>query len=135
MSKAALPALAEARGTIINMASVVGPDIGTLISLPYGASKAGIVGLMRNLTLQAAPLGVHVNCVCPGPVETELTRSSFAAIASQREGHADVAMATSAAGIPLDRFATPRRLQESYSSLHPRMLATSPGPASSTTVG
>jgi NAD(P)-dependent dehydrogenase (short-subunit alcohol dehydrogenase family) len=107
MSKAALPALTEARGTIINLASIVGPVIGTPVSLPYGASKAGIVGFTRNLALQAAPLGVRVNCICPGPVDTELTRSSFAAIAGQRGGDADVAMATFAEGIPLGRFGTP----------------------------
>ena len=107
MSKAALPALTEARGTIINMASIVGPVIGTPVSLPYGASKAGIVGFTRNLALQTAPVGVRVNCVCPGPVDTELTRSSFAAIAGQRAEDADVAMATFAEGIPLGRFGTP----------------------------
>jgi NAD(P)-dependent dehydrogenase (short-subunit alcohol dehydrogenase family) len=107
MSKVALPALAKARGTIINMASIVGPVIGSTVSLPYGASKAGIVGFTRNLALQAAPLGVRVNCVCPGPVDTELTRRSFATSADQRGGDPGVAMATFAEGIPLGRFGTP----------------------------
>jgi hypothetical protein len=91
--------------------------------------------LHLGLSLQTTPLGVRVNCVCPGPVDTELTRSSFAAIAGQRGGDADVTMATFADGIPLGRFGTPWRLRESCGSLPPRMPATSPGPPSSSTVG
>ncbi len=104
MSKAALPALARARGAIVNLASIVGPIIGSVVSLPYGASKAGMVGLTHNLALQAAPFGVRVNCVCPGSIDTELTRRSFAAIADERSGDPQAVTAAFAAGIPLNRL-------------------------------
>jgi NAD(P)-dependent dehydrogenase (short-subunit alcohol dehydrogenase family) len=110
LSKFALPALAETSGTIINMASIVGPIIGTRVSLPYGASKAGIVGFTRNLALQAAPLGVRVNCVCPGSVDTELTRRSFAALAALQGDSVKGVMDMFAERIPLGRLARPSEI-------------------------
>ena len=107
MSKFALPALAQARGAIVNISSIVGPIIGTPVSLPYGASKAGIIGLSHNLALQCAPLGVRVNCVCPGPIDTELTRRSFAEQAERNDLPLESVLATFRANIPLGRFGLP----------------------------
>ncbi len=73
------PTLAAARGTVVNVSSIVGPVIGSTVSLPYAASKAAIVGLTRSLALEFAPVGVRVNCVCPGPIDTDLTRRSMGA--------------------------------------------------------
>jgi NAD(P)-dependent dehydrogenase (short-subunit alcohol dehydrogenase family) len=102
--------LAETGGTIIKMSSIVGPIIGSRVSLPYGASKAGIVGFTRNLALQAAPLGVRVNCVCPGSVDTELTRRSFAGLAAVQGESVEGAMDRFAERIPLGRLARPNEI-------------------------
>ena len=40
----------------------------------YGASKAGILSLTRHLALEMAPYGIYVNAVCPGPIETDLSK-------------------------------------------------------------
>ena len=68
-AQAALPALKESRGTIVNMSSVVGhkPAPG---AAHYGATKAALESLTRSWALELAPYGVRVNAVAPGPTET-----------------------------------------------------------------
>ena len=43
----------------------------------YVASKHGVIGLARELALEAAPYGINVNCICPGAVMTDMLRDSF----------------------------------------------------------
>ncbi|MBI1847179.1 MAG: SDR family oxidoreductase [Candidatus Rokubacteria bacterium] len=72
-SRAALPALRAARGVITNIASIYGL-VGGSISPAYAASKGGVANLTRQMALDWAP-DVRVNCVCPGVVETPMTKS------------------------------------------------------------
>src|SRR5712692_6719448 len=63
--KAAFALMAEQRsGRIINMSSVAGYR-GAADGLSYTASKAGILGLTRRLAVDAGPLGITVNAICP----------------------------------------------------------------------
>ena len=55
-------------GVVINMGSVDG--ITGSMSLDYGASKTGMIGLTRSLALYGAPHGIRACCVSPGPVMT-----------------------------------------------------------------
>jgi len=69
---AAAAALRTARGAVCNTASVAGLNMPGS-SMAYGASKAGLISLTRNLARALAP-EVRVNAVAPGHVDTEWTR-------------------------------------------------------------
>jgi NAD(P)-dependent dehydrogenase (short-subunit alcohol dehydrogenase family) len=62
-------------GRIINMASIAsgGVGIGFAGSVAYCASKGGVVGLTEALSDELAPMGILVNAIGPGVIETEMT--------------------------------------------------------------
>ena len=69
VSKAALPVLrANGGGRIVNVASVAAKRISFNAAASYTASKAGLVAFTRHLAYEAAPDGITVNAICPGPV-------------------------------------------------------------------
>ena len=57
------------KGVIVNTASLAG-KVGAPFLAHYAASKFAVVGFTQSLALEAAPLGIRVNCVCPGFVRT-----------------------------------------------------------------
>lgn len=64
---------ARRRGTIINIASVLG-HIAAQNVAPYAAAKAAIVQLTKVLALEFAEHGIRVNSIAPGYIDTPLTR-------------------------------------------------------------
>jgi NAD(P)-dependent dehydrogenase (short-subunit alcohol dehydrogenase family) len=65
-------------GSIVNVASIVG--LRSMRPLPeagYAASKAGLIGLTRELATQWARYGIRVNAIAPGAFTTEMTDDSF----------------------------------------------------------
>lgn len=74
MAQSVYPAMvARGRGCIINVASQLGIKGGANLA-PYCSAKAGIAGFTRALAWEAAPRGVRVNAIAPGPIDTELVR-------------------------------------------------------------
>jgi meso-butanediol dehydrogenase/(S,S)-butanediol dehydrogenase/diacetyl reductase len=71
LSQAALPALLESKGAIVNLASVSGIRA-TPYNAAYCASKGGVIMFTKSLGLELAKTGVRVNAVCPGGVATPL---------------------------------------------------------------
>ena len=59
-------------GSIIHLASVEGLE-GMSNSLPYNASKGGVVLMTKNMAIDYGGHGIRVNCLCPGLIETPLT--------------------------------------------------------------
>lgn len=71
----ALMGMVRARfGRIVNVASVVGPQMGNPGQANYAAAKAGLVGFTRTLAREVAHRGVTANAIAPGFVATELTK-------------------------------------------------------------
>jgi 3-oxoacyl-[acyl-carrier protein] reductase len=77
-------------GRIVNIASVAGL-MGPIDLAPYGAAKAGIIGLTRAAALDLADLGITVNAIAPGPIDTELLRTWPPAALRERAQHLPVA--------------------------------------------
>lgn len=76
VTKAFLPAMARQKsGNIINIGSGAALR-GLPGSTAYSASKAGVVCLTQALGDEVRPLGIRVNVICPGPVDTELFQKS-----------------------------------------------------------
>lgn len=75
--KAVLPAMqAQNYGRIVNISSSAGRMVSTLGGAHYTASKTGLLGLTRAAAKELGKFGVTVNAVCPGMIDTELTRES-----------------------------------------------------------
>ena len=71
MCKAFLPGmLAQGGGSIINMASAVGPLIAAPNRFVYGATKAGVVGITKAIAADFITKGIRCNAICPGTVES-----------------------------------------------------------------
>ena len=74
-TKAVLPTMrAQHYGRIINISSSAGRMVSTLGGAHYTASKAGLLGLTRAAAKELGKFGITVNAVCPGMIDTELTR-------------------------------------------------------------
>lgn len=70
---------AQGGGAIVNTSSVSGqrssrPEAGLGI---YGASKAAVIRMTQQAALEFAPMGIRINVICPGPIDTPLLRSTF----------------------------------------------------------
>jgi 3-oxoacyl-[acyl-carrier protein] reductase len=86
-------------GRIVNVASISGVRAGSGRTA-YGTAKAGVIQLTRQMALELGPLGINVNAVAPGPVETALTL---------RDHTAETRAAYNAL-VPLERYGTPQEI-------------------------
>jgi 3alpha(or 20beta)-hydroxysteroid dehydrogenase len=67
----AVSAVMPAGSAIVNVASTAALR-GFGGALPYASSKWGLRGASRSAALEFAPLGIRVNCICPGAVDTPM---------------------------------------------------------------
>ena len=73
--KASLPAMKEQRyGRVVNISSTAGRMVSTLGGAHYTASKTALIGLTRAAAKELGTFGITVNAICPGMIDTELTR-------------------------------------------------------------
>jgi 3-oxoacyl-[acyl-carrier protein] reductase len=91
---------AARRGAIVNISSVIAYS-GNLGQTSYAASKAGLLGLTRSLALENAALGVRVNAVAPGFIDTAMLAQV-----------PEPLRATTLARIPMGRFGAPDDIAE-----------------------
>lgn len=71
LSREAMPHLLESKGCIVNLCSTASVG-GQAYNAGYVASKHGLLGLTKTLSLEFAKRGVRVNAICPGAVATPL---------------------------------------------------------------
>jgi 3-oxoacyl-[acyl-carrier protein] reductase len=81
--QAVLPGMREARfGRIVNIGSRAG--LGKEGRLVYGATKAAVLSMTRAAALEYAKYGITVNCIAPGPIETDMIRINYPPGSPQR---------------------------------------------------
>lgn len=90
-------------GRIINIASIAsgGVGVGVANSSHYSASKGGIIGMTETLAIEWAPLGIMVNAIGPGAIDTPMIGASNIPKATM-----DAMMA----GIPMKRIGKPEEI-------------------------
>ena len=77
LMQAVLPAMkAQQYGRVINVSSTAGRMVSTLGGAHYTTSKTGLLGLTRAAAKELGQYGITVNAVCPGMIDTELTREN-----------------------------------------------------------
>lgn len=87
-------------GKIVNISSVVG-EMGNVGQGNYSAAKAGIIGFSKSIARELAPMGITINVVAPGYIETDMTSRLPEDIKERLKNM-----------IPMQRFGTPRDVSE-----------------------
>ena len=82
-------------GSVVNVASVSGLRA-SMLRVAYGTSKAGLMHLTRQQAAELGPVGIRVNAVAPGPVDTAMAKAV----------HSDDIRADYHDAIPLNRYGT-----------------------------
>lgn len=90
-------------GRIINISSIAsgGVGIGFEGAAHYAASKGGIIGMTETLAIEFAPLGITINAIAPGAIDTPMVAEA---------GMDEVAMKAMLGGIPLGRMGKPEEV-------------------------
>jgi NAD(P)-dependent dehydrogenase (short-subunit alcohol dehydrogenase family) len=88
-------------GKIISLASAAGKIGGVVAGAHYAAAKAGVICFTKSLALQAAPYGINVNAIAPGPIATSMT-----------EAWGQELTEAFMEKIPLHRYGTPEEVAE-----------------------
>jgi NAD(P)-dependent dehydrogenase (short-subunit alcohol dehydrogenase family) len=86
-------------GSIVNIASVSGIS-GNVGRTAYGASKGGVIVMTKVMAVELAPLGIRVNAIAPGPIDTPLVQ----------EMHTSAARTAWTNAVPQRRYGTPAEI-------------------------
>src|SRR6202035_4164391 len=93
----------QSRGAVICSASVAGLRSGAG-GVPYSASKAGVISMVQTVANQLTGSGVRINAICPGLIETGMTRPIFER-ARERGSEGKIGQLN-----PLQRYGVPQEI-------------------------
>jgi NAD(P)-dependent dehydrogenase (short-subunit alcohol dehydrogenase family) len=109
LQKAARRALAHGGGAMVAVSSVAGRGPRPTCA-DYAASKAGVISLVRSAAMALAEHDIRVNAVCPGVVDTDMTRAIHRQKAEIDGITPEESFARQAAKIPMGRIETPEEI-------------------------
>lgn len=102
-SQAVIPRMRERGwGRIVNLSSTAGKNVSTMGGAHYTAAKAGVLGFTRHTASEVAADGITVNAVCPGLIDTDMTRKTITE--DQAKAYAD--------SFPVSRLGLPEEVAE-----------------------
>ena len=90
--------LSAAKGSIVNITSIAGSRVHPYAGAAYSASKAALAALTRDMASEFAPLGVRVNAISPGEIDTSILSPGTAAFADRE--------------VPMRRLGRPQEVAE-----------------------
>ena len=96
-------------GKIINIASTCGKT-GYKILAAYCATKFAVIGFTQSIALELAPYNINVNAVCPGAVDTDMSKKENEDLAKQQGISVEEVGAKNILGIPLGRLEKPEEV-------------------------
>ena len=106
----------QAGGRIVNISSIAGRS-GRPDQAPYAAAKSGVISLTRSAALAFASKGINVNAVCPGVVDTPITRRIHEIRGGALGITPEESLARMIHRIPLGRIETPEDVAGAVSFL------------------
>ena len=99
--QAAIPGMLErGTGSIVNMSSAASSIIGAPNRFVYGATKAAVIGMTKQVAVEYIAKGIRCNCICPGTVDSPSLHDRLRAT-----GDYDAAMKAFVARQPMGRIA------------------------------
>jgi NAD(P)-dependent dehydrogenase (short-subunit alcohol dehydrogenase family) len=88
--------LKRARGSVVNVTSIAGSRVHPFAGAAYATSKAALMGLTREMAHDFGPLGVRVNAISPGEIDTSILSPGTEKIVEEQ--------------IPMRRLGTPEEV-------------------------
>ncbi len=131
--RAFLPGMLEKRsGAIVNISSVVSSIRGVPDRYAYGATKAAVIGLTKQLAADFIKQGIRVNAVCPGTVESPSLDQRISEVAKETGRSLDAVRQAFVDRQPMGRLGTPQEVaalvlflasdEASYITGHPHLV-------------
>ena len=99
----------QGSGTIVNIAARAGVH-GFMLRSPYSVSKAGLINFTQTLAMEVGRYNIRVNCISPGPVESERAKKVIAAKAESLKIPVDDIISEKTEKIALGRFILPEEV-------------------------
>jgi len=97
LARGLMDELIAAKGAVVNVTSIAGSRVHPFAGAAYATSKAALAALTREMAQDFGPLGVRVNAIAPGEVETSILSPGTERIV---------------AGLPMQRLGQPREVAD-----------------------